>query len=253
MQNTLPILAVICLLATTALGPANASSPIGNAGTAKVDKGAFSAELRMGYTLDDESFSNDERFRIRQHIDYGFTDKYAIRLVLEQEERQDGDFDYRSFTFENRFQIFERDTHGWDGGIRLIYIAGDENVSDELDVRLIANVPFQENWEFRQNTIIEHELGAGAADGILLELRNQVVRHFPLESDAFRRASFGIEMFNDFGNLRSSSNDSDQDHQIGPVAKLDLRNGVYFQAGYRVGLYEEAPDHLFKLFMGKKF
>ncbi|MEM9988895.1 MAG: hypothetical protein AAF723_05180, partial [Pseudomonadota bacterium] len=188
-----------------------------------------------------------------QHVDYGFNDWYAVRLVMEQDDRQGQDFTYRSFTFENRFQVFEKNKHGWDGGFRINYIGGDDGVDDELDIRLISNVPLSDKWAFRNNIILEHRFGGGADDGMLLELRTQFMRDVPFGEDIFKNFSVGVEMFNDFGNLRSTTNKSDQDHQFGPVAKASFDNGAYLQAGYRAGLYEEAPDHLFKFFVGQKF
>lgn len=246
---------IIALMAApVTLQSAHAASPIGNVGTAKADEGAFSAELRTGFTFDDAGSSNDERFRIRQHIDYGFSDWYAVRIVTEQDKQQGADFDFRSITFENRFQIFERDVHGWDGGVRVIYgVGAGGGQSDEIDIRFIANVPIGENWEWRHNTILEHEVGSNADDGLILEQRNQLTRRIGNFIPGVAKTRVGVEMFNDFGNLRDDAGFDGQDHQIGPVMKADFPNGVYFQAGYRAGLSDDAPDHLLKFFIGRKF
>ena len=241
-------------LAVLAADRAQAASPIGNAGTAVVNEGAFSVEQRMGYLFDEENPREDNRFRMRQHVDYGFTDWYAIRIVAEQNKRQDESLDFTGVTFENRFQLFERRKHGWDGSLRLIYIFGaGGGEPDEVDIRLIANAPIGENWAFRHNTIIEHEIGDNAADGFLMEFRTQLMRNIPVEIDGVRRVSFGAEMFSDLGELEQPSRFNDQDHQIGPVMKASFNNGAYLQFGYRAGLSDDAPDHLLKLFVGKRF
>lgn len=246
--------ACFCAIFSLAFQPAFAASPIGNVGTAAADKGAFSAELRMGFTFDDPGSSNNERFRIRQHVDYGFSDWYAARLVLEQDRQQGEDVDFRSVTFENRFQIFERTRHGWDGGVRVIYgIGAGGGQPDEIDVRFIANVPIGEDWEWRHNTVLEHEIGDNSEDGLFLEQRNQLTKVVGNFIPGANKTRIGIEMFNDFGNLRNDSGFSSQDHQIGPVMKAYFSKGVYIQAGYRAGLSDDAPDHLLKFFIGRNF
>lgn len=243
-----------CMILAPVLQTAHAASPIGNVGTAKADKGAFSTEFRTGFTFDDSGSSNDERFRLRQHIDYGFSDWYAARIVIEQDKQQSADFDFRSVTFENRFQFFESDTHGWDGGVRVNYgVSAGGGQSDEIDIRFIANVPIGENWEWRHNTVLEYELGGNADDGLNLELRNQLTKVVGNFIPGTNKTRVGIEMFNDFGNLRDDAGFSAQDHQIGPVMKAYFPKGVYIQAGYRAGLSDDAPDHLLKFFVGRNF
>lgn len=243
-----------CLLAFGMMSSAYAGSPIGNAGTAVADKGAFSFEQRMGYQFDEDNPREDGRFRMRQHVDYGFTDWYAVRIVAEQDKRDDESLDFTGLTIENRFQFFEKRNHGWDGGVRLIYIFGaSPGEPDEVDVRLIANVPVGEDWSFRHNTILEHEIGDNAADGVLMELRTQMVRDFQLEEGFVSKVSLGVEMFSDLGELNNVGSFDDQNHQIGPVMKANFGKGAYLQFGYRAGLSDDAPDHLLKLFLGKKF
>ena len=233
---------------------AHAGSPIGNAGTAVANEGEFSYELRMGYLFDEENPGEDNRFRMRQHIDYGFTDWYAVRIVAEQDRRDGDSLDFTGLAIENRFQIFEKRKHGWDGGVRFIYIFGTSpGEPDEVDTRLIANVPIGDNWAFRHNTIIEHEVGDNAADGFLLELRTQLMRDLPFKPSGFEKISLGAEMFSDFGELERAGAFDDQNHQIGPVMKANFRGGAYLQFGYRAGISDDAPDHLLKLFIGKKF
>lgn len=233
---------------------AHAGSPIGNAGTAVVTEGELSFEQRTGFQFDELDQGEDYRLRSRQHVDYGFTDWYGIRIVTEQDRRDGDDIDLTGVTFENRFQLFERDRHGWDGSLRLIYIFGTSpGEPDEVDVRLIANAPVGENWSFRHNTILEHEIGDNAADGVLMELRTQMMRNLPIEFDGLRRMSLGVEMFSDLGELNNVGSFDEQNHQIGPVMKASFNNRAYVQFGYRAGISDDAPDHILKLFVGRRF
>lgn len=244
----------LCASLALSLSSAHAASPIGNAGTAVANKGEFSYELRMGYQFDEDNPREDGRFRVRQHIDYGFSDWYAVRIVAEQDRRDGDELDFTGLTIENRFQIFEKDEHGWDGGVRAIYIFGTSpGDPDEVDVRLIANVPVGDNWSFRHNTILEHEIGDNAADGVLMELRTQMVRDFRPNDSFFSKVSVGVEMFSDLGELNNVGSFDDQNHQIGPVVKANFGKGAYLQFGYRAGLSDDAPDNILKLFLGRKF
>ncbi len=232
-----------------------AASPVGNVGTAIVDAGALSAEWRGGYSWDESGSSTDRRLRMREHVDYGFNDWYAARLVVSQDKRNGDNLEHGSFTFENRFQLIERRTHGWDGGVRLMYGHSDgDKTPHELDFRLMAQVPFGENdeWEYRHNTVLEHDIGENSRHGVALEFRNQVTK-VVAAPDFLKKLRVGIEMFNDFGRLRDTRGFDSQDHQIGPVIKGYLDNGFYFQTGYRAGLSDGSNDHLVKLFIGKSF
>ncbi len=235
-------------------GTAFAASPVGNVGTAKATEGAFSAEIRTGYTDDPDSDSLDGRLLVRQHVDYGVTDWYAVRVVTAQRRNDGGEYDYTSTTFENRVQLFEADRDGFDGGFRVIYVHRDgDDTPNEIDVRLMAMGSLGEHYSWRHNTVLEHDVGANASDGVALEFRNQITRKLDLTLPGVSSVSAGIEMFNDFGRLRDTGGFDEADHQFGPVAKANFSNGVYVQAGYRAGLSEDAPNHLAKVFLGKRF
>lgn len=235
--------------------PLLAASPIGNVGTARVDENALYTEWRGGYTWEDAGGSNDKRFRMREHIDYGFNDWYAVRIIASQDKRNAAGIEHGAVTFENRIQLIEQRDYGWDGGIRLIYGHSDgDKTPHEIDVRLMAQVPFGENnkWEFRHNTVIEHDVGENSQNGFALEWRHQVTRSIT-PPDFLSKLRVGIELFNDLGRLNALSGYDAQDHQVGPVMKGYVSNGVYFQAGYRAGASDAGVDHLAKLFIGKKF
>ncbi len=239
---------------TAALSPAIAASPVSNVGTSKVDAGALSIEQRMGYTLDTPQESDHKRFRMRQHLDYGWSDWYATRFVVEQDRRHADNLEHYSVSIENRFQLFEKNSDGWDGGIRLIYGQRDgDKTPNEIDIRLMAQVPFGDGYEWRHNSVFEHDIGENAQSGIAFELRNQITAPTPIKSNYIKSLRLGVEMFNDFGRLKELSGYDNQDHQIGPVAKIKLDHGVYIQTGYRKGISQSSTDHLFKFFIGKDF
>lgn len=254
-KNTLDILTLVMVAMLSTSITAHAASPISNVGTAKVNEGELSIEQRMGYTIDTPNNSAHKRFRMRQHLDYGWNDWYATRFVVEQNKLHADNVEHASISLENRFQIFEKKTDGWDGGFRLIYGHSDgDKTPHEIDVRLMAQVPFGTNddWEFRHNTVLEHDIGENSRNGVTVEFRNQITKALDAP-DYMKSLRMGVEMFNDFGRLRDSAGFNSQDHQIGPVIKGSFDNGLYFQTAYRAGISDDGADHLLKLFIGKKF
>lgn len=248
-------LATFLVVSLLFLYKAHAGSPTSNVGSTKVDKGVLYLDSRFGFTLAEDSGSNDSRLRLRQHVDYGFTDWYAFRILTAQDKRRGDNLEHSSFTLENRFQFIERSKHGWDGGVRLLYSHSDgDKTPHELDFRLMAQVPFgrDKKWEYRHNTIFEHDIGPDSRHGIILELRQKISKSVT-PPPYLKSLRFGIEMFNDFGRLRDTQGFNSQDHQIGPLLKASFKNGVYLQTGYRTAFSDDGTDHVIKLFLGRKF
>jgi hypothetical protein len=236
--------------------PSFAASPIGNVGTAKVDAGEFNIEQRIGFTRDDKSSRTDQRLQMRQHFDYGVNDWYALRFNIAQDRRNGENMGISSYTIENRFQLIEARDHGFDAGFRIIYGHRTANQSpDEIDVRLMAMGTFGEHdeWAWRHNTVMEHDIGNNSTGGLMLEWRHQLVREIDHGVQGIKKWQVGAEIFNDIGRTNQQSGFERQDHQIGPVTKISFNNGVYAQAGYRYGVSDSAADHLFKVFLGAKF
>jgi hypothetical protein len=247
-----PAAALLAILLIASPIITHAASPISDVGSAAVYKGETATDARFGYNKDGENDSSDDRFRMRQHLDYGFTDYYAFRVILAQDKRQGDDLEHQRFGIENRFQVIEKRDYGWDGGFRVRYSQNDGDKSpNEFDIRLLAQVPFGNNWEWRKNALFIHEVGEEAEGGMAIELRNQITRSIPVTHPLIKDARLGLEMFNDLG--KSISEYDNQDHQIGPVLKMKFPSGIEAQTGYRAGISPASVDNTFKFFVGKKF
>lgn len=246
------LLFIFVLLSTS---PANASSPVGYVGGATVNAGESSAEFRIGYTKDDSNApSADRRLRMRQHADYAFNDWYALRLVVAQDKRRNDAMEHQAVVIENRFQLFEKRIHGWDAGFRLVYTQSDgDKTPHEAEIRLLGTLPLGEYWAITHNTIIEHDIGNNADDGLLMEFRHMLARKVPSPFSYITSLTAGMEMFNQLGRLNDLSGYQTQSHQLGPVLKGTLEDGYYFETGYRAGISRMGADHLFKFSVGKKF
>lgn len=249
---SLPALLLLSVLYSSVV---QASSPVSHVGGAAVNAGELSTEFRVGYTLDEKGASSHRRFRARQHLDYGLNDWYALRLITQQDKRVHDNLEHQAITVENRIQLIEKATHGWDGGIRLIYSQSDgDKTPHEAELRFLAQVPFSSDWEWRHNTMLEYDIGSGADDGVLLEFRNQISRALPVEDNSYlRKLAVGLDMYNDFGRLADLHGYDQQDHQLGPMIKASFAHGLSLYAGYRTGISEKGADHLFAFSIGKKW
>lgn len=231
-----------------------ASSPISHVGSPNVTKGKLSSNFRFGYTVDDNRDSNDDRFQMRQHLDYGFTDWYAMRLVTFQDKRKGDNLEHRLVRVESRFHVLKKEEFGWDGGLRVLYNHSDgDKTPHELEFRMYAMKGFGDGWQYRNNIVWEHDIGENADSGLALELRHQLTKKIAVNNDLVPSVRVGAELFNDFGRLKNMSGYHTQDHQFGPVAKIAFHGGVSAEVGYRMPLSRQAPDHIFKLAIGRSF
>ncbi len=231
-----------------------AASTISQVGGASVTAGKAEVQWRVGYTADAEDSGQDQRFRMRQHVDYGFTDWYALRLVTAQDKRDGDNLEFASVRIENRFQLIERRDYGWDGGVRLLYTHSDgDKTPHEIEFRLMAQVPVTPKLEWRHNTIFEQDIGEDADDGIKLEWRNQLAWSLESPLPEVKKLATGIELFNDLGRLNHLDGREGQEHQLGIMAKGALQGSATFYAGYRFGVFDDDPDHGFSLAVGYRF
>ena len=223
------------------------ASTISSVGGADVKKGKVSTGLRFGYSQDDEGSSQDNRLRSRVHVDYGLTDYYAARLVFSVDKRNADGIEADTLGIENRFHLLKSEEHGFDLGLRLNYSHKDgDKKPDTASVRVYQQVPINK-WTIRFNEIFNHEVGEDSTGGIAFEMRSQAVYKV---SDNLR---VGLESFNDFGKLNEVSGYSAQEHEIGPVLKGKLGNGIGYEVGYRAGISDAAANHNMKLFFSKSF
>ena len=232
----------------------NAASSTSNVGGSTVNEGLLSTELRLGFNEDDDSSSSDKRFRMREHVDYGFNDWYALRILTAQDKREGDNLEHQSFTIENRFQLIEKKDYGWDGGFRLSYSQSDgDKTPHEVELRLVAETAINDKWTIKHNTVIEHDIGEDSVAGISVELRHRLTRKFQSSLPYVKSFELGLDMFNDFGNLRELSGYEEQDHQLGPVVKVSFDNGFSVQSTYRTAISSEGVDDTYGLFFQKKF
>ena len=218
-----------------------------NVGTSVANKGQSSVELRASLDSDEDN-SKDDNIASRLHLDHGFSDMYALRLVATQSRAPNDNFEYNDFRIEHRFQFFEADRDGWDGGFRLEYVWEDgANKPDQARIRFTTAKQIDELY-LRSNLFFKRDVGEDQKKGIATELRWQAIHSVP----AFG-VKAGIEGFHNVGKLNETEGWETQEHQIGLVVKGKFSDTLSYQTGYLHGVSREAPDHAVKLFLIKKF
>lgn len=242
MRHSMLFLLLLCLLPAPAF-----ANPIKTVGTAVVNPGQTTLELRSGLSIDDNSRAHDGRFQLRQLMDYGVNDWYALRLTTVQDNLGLGALDMDGMQWDNRFQLFERDTDGFDGGFRVSYVHRNRDNPDVVDIRWVNQIPFGRDYEFRHHIILQHQIGENSRHGLLPELRWQVTR--PLTGTH----RIGLEMFNEFGNVRNGNRFNEQSHDAGFIMTGPFIGKTRYHTGYRYGISDATPDHAVKFFIGYDF
>ena len=225
------------------------ASPVKIVGTPVVQEGLDTIESRNGVSYDEKNPSLDGRIQSRLHLDHAFNDSYALRFIVFQDWRGNDSREHEAVAVENRFQVFERREHGFDGGFRLAYYLRDGDKKPDIAEFRWLNLFPVDPFEFRHQIILQHGVGTEAdGRGIAMELRWQATYHIP---DTKHR--LGVEMFNEFQTLSTALPYHTQSHDAGPVIYGPLAESLRYQIGYRYGLSEAAANHAVKLFIGYDF
>jgi hypothetical protein len=223
------------------------ASTTSSVGSPKVKEGELTAALRTGYSKAEETSSQDERFRSRASVVYGFTDYYSAELIANFDDRKNYNMEFESLKLENNFYLLKADRYGFDFGIRANYKHADgDKKPNEAEIGFYELIPLNQ-YEMRFNQIFSHEVGEDSEDGASAEMRFQITRKFG------ESTRLGIEGFHDLGNLSEMSGYDAQEHTIGPVVKGTIFENLSYEAGYRAGISQNAPDHNFKLFLSRNF
>lgn len=221
---------------------ANSGSSVGSP---NVKAGATAVEWRLGFGEDDEDAGQDQRVRTRVHIDHGFTDTYAARLVYNMDRRKGDNLEYSGLSLQNRFYLMRAEDYGFDAGLRINYTLADgDKKPDTLSVRFYQLVPM-DKWELRFNQVFDHEVGEDREKGLQAEWRTQLTYGV---SESVR---MGLDAFHTFGNLEEQSGYSNQEHAIGPVVKAKFGSGISMEAAYRLGISDAAPDQTVTFLLSK--
>ena len=213
-----------------------------------VNDGKFNVEALFSY----ENYNADDIIRFRQHFDYGFSNYYALRLITTQIDGESADFEEGATTIENRFQLFNKPSDGFEGGFRLTYTKRPSK-SDIAEIFTTAEIDWNDQWLTRHNIVMSHELGAGRSSGLNLSVRNRLGHRFNPEENPLRINQAGIDLYHTVGNIRINDKYSDQTHQLAAYFNQEFEENIYTQLTYRYGISAQSSDHATMFTIGRNF
>lgn len=214
-------------------------------GGASVTKGEATIDTRVGFQMNQHA-SRDDRLQSRIHYQYGFTDNFALRLIVSQDKRAGESMRYNDTQLEATTQWLDQADMGFDLSTRFEYAWRDDAAgADRARIRLAASTDWQK-WHLRTNLFASHEVGARRTDGMGAEFRWRVAYDVGV-------TELGVDAFHNFGNLETTHGWENQNHQLGLVVKGKFAQGWGYETGYLHGISHDAPDHAFKLFVVRSF
>lgn len=207
--------------------------------TPGIEAGVGSFEVRGGW----QNAAGPTRWRLREHVDYAFTDSFALRLAGQQQRTRAEGWRYASTEVEGRFQFVEKKEAGWAAGMRLSYSVADDAAggADVIRTRFLGQWGVG-GMDYALNADFGREVGSRRAHGIQFGTRAQAAYRWRPDVSA------GAEIFSAYGTLDDISSWEAQRHQFGPVAKVKFSDSFDMQFGYLVGLTAVSPDGEGKVF-----
>lgn len=246
MTTLLKRAGLLIVMALLPLQGALASST-GSVSSGAVKPGLSTVEWRNGYTTRADGGTEDERYRSRVHLGYGFNDRFGLNIISSVDKRKDQSTQYDATTVEFDTNVLKQDQYGVTAGIRLAYALKDgDKKPDTGEIRLMLSRK-EGSWDLRFNQLFIRQIGEDSESGLSTETR---WRAYKSVSEGIK---VGIEGFHNFGMLNDNLSYSEQSHTVGPLVKFDVGGNAFIETGYRTGISDAAPDNLFKVNIGYNF
>jgi hypothetical protein len=220
-------------------------------GSSVSKKGIAGGEYRNGYEWDDENSGQDGAYTDRIDLFYNVSDDTQFRVFFNRVDQDNADPEFTNLFIEPTFQVFDKEEHGFDGAFTTgLTIAEGDNEPHQVRSILTGTVPIP-NGYFRHNSVFAHQFGGDSVSGLRYEARWRVMQNVPTLGES---SKLGVEMFNNFGNLRTDSSfDDNMTHRAGPVMTGKLTDTIGFQTGSLIGISDNAPDYAFKFWLNYQF
>lgn len=242
MKILFPIILIVLSATMMLMSKAHATK---NVSGPKITEGSLLAELRSGLEFDDRA-SRDRRIGQQLFVDYGLSDRVATRLSSYGSKPDGQDYHLTGLGTELRYEILEPEDSWLNLATRLRYVhqKGASN-ADVVSLALLGQTSYDE-WVFTGNAQLSEQIGGGRTSGTSAALAAQALYQWD------KQLAMGGEWFGNLGNLSRQSGYDAQQHQFGPVVKLNAGSNA-FQLGYLRGISHGASDSLVKFFVTQRF
>ena len=211
------------------------------------EKGQSGIEYRSGYEWDNDNKAQDGAFTDRVDFFYNISNSIKLLTFVNRVDPGNDDSEITNVFIEPGFQFFNKQEDGFDGAIMTgVSIATQDEHPNLARIVLTGEAPYH-GWALRHNSIFAHEFGGFQTSGVQYQARWRAT--YKLGSGP----SVGVEMFNDFGNLRTTHGFDSQQHRAGPVMTGEITDGLGYQTGALAGLSDNAPDFAVKFWLSYRF
>ncbi len=220
-------------LAALVMGASSAAYAVGKPSSPKVSAGELELEYEAVGLIDSDPTKRENSHELE--ISYGVNRWFRPEIDMEYANPGDGDAIVEAVGAGAQFVLTQPGTHWVDSAVRVIY-EHKPHGADEAKALLLLETQTGKLMH-RANVVAAQELGSDAQSGgpswqLILDSR------YPLT----HAISAGLELDSEFGQSRDFDESDQQKHYLGPVAYADLAEDVELQAGYLVGLNDNASN-----------
>ncbi len=208
-----------------------------------VNEGHRSAQFRIA--VDPDGNNNDFRYASRLHYQQAINDDFMWRVIGQANNRGDNDVKFDFVQAELFWELSNR-ADKTKTGLRFDARYRDDNRPSQLGVNFMNQFDLGDGIRARALALTSWQFGDNAKDGINLLTRWQLAKSLP------KGATFGVELYNNYGNTNNIRGFENQSHTIGPFMALPL-DGVSIFAGPLFGLTDASPDMEARLWLTRKF
>lgn len=210
-------------------------------------KGETIIGYRSGYESDNTNMAENGAFTERYDLFYNTSDSSRIRFLLNRTDLGNTKSEFSSASIEPVFQLFNQKEHGFDGSILTgLRIPLGDNTAYQGRVVLSGDIPLGK-LSLCHNSVFAHEFGAHQTSGLRYQARFRVL--YPVGDTT----KVGLEMMNDFGNLRTVHGYNDSRHRLGTLLTGKFTENIGYTAGILAGISEAEADVGGKFFLSYKF
>ena len=205
-----------------------------------VNEGHAALQYRATFNLDTDQFAQ------RLHYERALNTDVMWRVVAQTRETATSDIDFDYVQGEVFWQITP-DGQDFQTGLRFDGRIRDDDRPGFVGVNWMNQYRFSPDLSGRVLFLTAYEVGDNSRDGVFIQSRANLTYR------AAQGVNIGAELFNSYGSTADLNRLSNQSHQIGPFATVDVAKTFSVFAGALFGMTEASPDAELRLWLTKTF
>ncbi len=199
-----------------------------------------SLEYRIGFDPDTDAVA--QRIHYQRSLNGSF--RWRVLALALKTEQSNLDFDH--VEGELTWDVTDAD-RDWRTGFRFDLRVRDRGRPVRGAVSWINEFRLTSAWGARVVGVTSFEVGSGARDGLGLQTRASLYR------TKHNGPPFGLDLQSVYGTTEKILDPDDQFHQLGPFARIPLKDGWSIFGTALFGLTDATPDTNLGLWVGRSF